>query len=216
MAGDFVRRVWFMFPIIEIGVGICLFVPRIRIVGLAGAVTMHSLLFLKIGPFGQNINSVIWPWNLAMIALVIITFLKNSESTIGVAWQSTLGKFVCVLVGIFPALNFFGFWDDNLSASLYSGRSAEGYVFLTETGSKSVPRKFEPFMTRQSDRIGFDIYAWSMRELNVPPYPQVRVYQSIARSQVAQGIPEEDINLVLTDRPALTETKTNPRISPIR
>ena len=213
--GDFIRPVWFLVPLIEILVGVFLLVPRTRLIGIVGAVLMHAVLLFDIGPLGRNLNSVIWPWNFWMIAMVLIVFVKNTDSIENLSWNSAVGKAITVLVCLLPGLNFFGYWDDYLSATLYSGRSVEGYIFVTDEGAKFVPKQLDPYLIRHLDRIGFDVFRWSMAELNVPSYPQPRVFQSVARSLVNMGIPEKEMTLVLTDRPGLITSQSATRIWPI-
>lgn len=47
------------------------------------------------------------------------------------------------------------------------------------------------------------LYEWSMTELNVPPYPEVRVYRQLARSLCGYADEPRQIELIIKERPAL-------------
>ncbi len=214
--GDWLRPVWFLIPLFEVLVGVSLFIPRTRVVGIVGAILLHTALLFELGPLGRSLNSAIWPWNFWLIILALVVFAKNADPLPSLAFKSIWGKAFCALVVVMPAFNFLGVWDDYLSMTMYSGRSVAGYIFLTENGAKSVPQRLEPCLIHRPDRIGFDLYRWSMSELKVPSYPQQRVYQRIARSLVDMGIPESEMTLILTDRPGLNTTTSGVHTVPIR
>ena len=213
--GDgYVRSAWFLAPTIEVLIGVCLLIPRLRTVGLIGAFAMHGTLLGRL--IGLNTNSVIWPWNFWMPILALAVFKGNPSVTFPALVRSGYSKVLFALVGAMPALNFAGWWDDYLSASLYSGRAKEGYIFLTPAGEKVVPASMQPYLIHRSDRNGFDIILWSTKELNVPPYPEIRAYRGLAQKLVEQGIPEPEMSLVVSDRLSVGETAPKYRLEPIR
>ena len=57
-------------PYLEMGLGLSLLFPRTRRVGVIGILVMHVLLLAMLGPWSLGWNSVVWPWNLAMVVLV--------------------------------------------------------------------------------------------------------------------------------------------------
>ena len=207
---------WFVAPILETAVGILLIMPRTRAWGLAGAVAMHLVLLMALGPFGQNFNPVVWPWNLCMPTMAFVLFFRNPEPILRIAWGPPVGKTIVVLVGVMPALSFFGRWDAYLSASLYSGKTREAFIMLTEEGARRIPPYVKPHIHRGKNRIGLDIVRWSLSELSVPPYPEVRVYQALARKLQEAGVPPEEMTLVVTDRTSLLSPKPGFIIVPIR
>ena len=95
-----------------------------------------------------------------------------------------------LLAGLLPAINLVGLGDDSLSMALYSGRSRQAFVFFTEEGARRVPPDVRPYLQTGPDRIGLDLLRWPLAELNVPAYPEERVYRSIARrTRRAGGAP---------------------------
>jgi hypothetical protein len=59
-----------LLPLAEAAIGVGLLFPRTRGVAWVGAVLMHALVLLSIGPVGRSYNAIVWPWNAAMIAPV--------------------------------------------------------------------------------------------------------------------------------------------------
>jgi hypothetical protein len=57
-------------PFIEIAIAIFLWAPRLRRLAIVATVILHGVSLILLSPLGHNYNWVVWPWNLAMIALV--------------------------------------------------------------------------------------------------------------------------------------------------
>ncbi|HSK99741.1 MAG TPA: hypothetical protein VK869_05340 [Rubrobacteraceae bacterium] len=154
-------------PVIEVAIGLGLLARPLRLLAVVGAILMHAFILFTIGPWGHDWNLVVWPWNLAMVAFVLILFWRAPDNPSFIAvvkpGGSAFRAAVLVLFAFMPALNFFGLWDSYLSASLYSGSIEEGYVYAT--GSPSAPPV----------RI---IYT-AMEEMNVSAYPEERVYKKV-------------------------------------
>ncbi len=64
-------------PFIEITIAIMLWFPRLRRAAFALTVLTHTFALVFLGPWGHNYNWVVWPWNLAMIALVLGLFARG-------------------------------------------------------------------------------------------------------------------------------------------
>jgi uncharacterized membrane protein YphA (DoxX/SURF4 family) len=64
-------------PFIEIAIGLLLWFPKLRRIAFALTILTHAFALLFLGPLGHNYNWVVWPWNLAMIALVLSLFAKG-------------------------------------------------------------------------------------------------------------------------------------------
>jgi hypothetical protein len=194
-------------PVFETLIGILLIVPWTRTMGLFGAVGMHLLLLFLLGPFGHDYNSVIWPWNLAMLAMALVIFFGNEEPVLRPAWSPMLGKAVIVLVGFLPILSFFERWDNYTSASLYSGRTRDGWIMLSEPAANRLAEMLTPAENSRLDQVfdgySLDASSWSMAELNVPLYPEKRVYEGIAQKLRMIAMSHDDVTLLVTERPSL-------------
>lgn len=61
-------------PFIELAIGLLLWFPKLRRAAFVAVILTHTFALLFLGPLGHNYNWVVWPWNLAMIALVLGLF----------------------------------------------------------------------------------------------------------------------------------------------
>ncbi len=159
-------------PVVEAVIGIGLLTRRFRKLAVMGALLMHAFVMLCIGPLGHDHNTVVWPWNFAMVAFVLILFWRAPDDTIpstildpgrnfsaGFAFRAA----VLVLFAFMPLFNFFGLWASYLSSGLYTGTSKQGYILVWDSANW------------QSTRIG----GVSERELNTPAYPEESIFENV-------------------------------------
>ncbi len=64
-------------PFIELAIGLFLWFPKLHRVAFIAVILTHTFALLFLGPLGHNYNWVVWPWNLAMIALVLGLFTRG-------------------------------------------------------------------------------------------------------------------------------------------
>ncbi len=182
-------------PFLECAAGVGLLIRRFRPVALFCAITMHVLVLLALGPLGRGFNVVVWPWNLTMIAFLLILFFRRTEEPAlrdiiwgrGFAFQ----KVALILFGIMPALSLFHLWDDYLSLALYTGNTNSGVIYLSDDAFEQLPDKIEDYVYEEGPNVSsLDINHWSFGEMSVPAYPEIRIYQNVARqicSYVSNG-----------------------------
>ncbi len=155
-------------PVMEAAIGLGLLVRPLRKPAVVGAILMHTFILFTIGPWGRDWNSVVWPWNVAMVAFVLILFWRTPDNPSSLAvvkpGSSAFRAVVLILFAFMPALNFFGLWDSYLSASLYSGSTEKGHVYAADGPSWTRTRPFNKA---------------TMEEMNVPAYPEERVYKRV-------------------------------------
>lgn len=180
-------------PVMETAIGLGLLVRPLRKPAVVGAILMHAFILFTIGPWGHDYNSVVWPWNVAMMAFVLILFwgAPDDPSFLAVVKPggSAFRAVVLVLFAFMPMLNFFGLWDSYLSASLYSGSTESGLVYAADGSSWT------------STSIFFDK---AMEEMNVPPYPEERVYKRVfADMRCEKPLPFPKPLLVVYSRPEI-------------
>ena len=103
-------------PLLEIFVGVGLWLPRCRRGAIGVACTIHVVALWVLGPSGNDFNAVVWPWNLAMALLVVILFSTQIGSRRNFAdLASSRPAFaVAALFSLLPALSYFGWWDSYL------------------------------------------------------------------------------------------------------
>ncbi len=167
----------------EASIGMGLATKRFRNLAVLAAIVMHLFILTKYGPFGYNYNTVVWPWNLAMIAFDVILFWKTDFSFAEVLWRNPFAfqKAILVLVLIMPFFSFFGWWDSYPSWSLYSGNVDGANIFCSDAVAAKLPGYLQKYITHiGSNKNRLDMRDWTMGELNVPGYPESRVYRLIA------------------------------------
>lgn len=168
-------------PLIEAALGLALLTRKFRTAGIAAALGMHAFIMIALGPAGRNYNDVIWPWNIAMAAFVVILFWKyNGDAGAYEGWFQIV---TMLLFGIAPALSFFGAWDHYLSSAMYANNRNQGMIYFSDKSLEKIPDGIADYAREETPEIdSIDIAEWSWTELNVPPYPEVRVLKNIARN----------------------------------
>ena len=190
---------------IEVSIAIGLLTRRFRNLAVVGGVFMH-LFILFCCVFIYKWNSVVWPWNVAMIFLLFLLFWHSDTSFKAILWSNPLKlqKIVLVLFGIMPALSFFGWWDSYLSASLYSANVPVGNIFVGETVKSRLPKPVQRYAQNVAG-IGYVLKTqeWSLGELNVPPYPALRAYRRIGGEVCRYSQNSPDVTLIVHEKDTL-------------
>jgi hypothetical protein len=192
-------------PVIEAAIGLGLLTRRFRKAAVIGALLMHTFILLCVGPLGLDYNSVVWPWNIAMVAFAFILFWRPPDDPSPLAvlrpgrsfsLGSAFRAVVLVLFAFMPLLNFFGLWDSYLSSSLYSYNTKEGYILVPKgSGWEQI-----------------SLVNVSLEEMNVPPYPAERVIRNVfAKRWCEEGDSSEPL-LYLSDRPGILSGERSSKI----
>jgi len=205
-------------PGVEVFIGFGLWIPRLRVVAIFTAVLVHAVALLILGPVGHNQNLVIWPWNLAMVAFVIILFPKVS---VGQSWRDLLrsktGLGVTALVTLLPALSYLGWWDSYFSFALYSGNTAKADLIIVPSLVPRLPEELrryahplhEDVIAAKPELKGlwvFDMQTWANSSLDVPPIPEPRNYRSMAKAVARFAEQPTDAQLIIFPRHGPVQT----------
>jgi hypothetical protein len=195
---------WMLVPVLEIAVAVGLLVPRLRNAAVVVAIATHVVVLGLLGPLAHATNTVVWPWNAAMAALVAVLFWNGRASAPQVLAPRRLGAHAAALIlfGVLPALSFVGLWDAYLSGALYSGNVKVAALSVTDAGVARLPDVARRHVTR--NRAGanvLDVWEWSMDELGVPGYPEDRVFRAVARDVCRLAGDPADVGLVVFGRP---------------
>jgi hypothetical protein len=198
----------FVAPFLECAVGVGLLIRRIRPAALFYAIVMHVFILIALGPLGRSFNAVIWPWNLAMIAFLLILFFRRTDDPTlqDIVWGRGFAfqKVVLILFGILPALSVFHLWDDYLSSALYSGNVDSGVVYLSDDAFESLPDKIEDYVFEEGPNLSsLDINHWSFLEMNVPAYPESRIFRNVVRQICGYVSNGSGVELVVQEKLAL-------------
>lgn len=196
---------------IEILTGIGLLLTQTRKLCICLALAMHGLILGLL--IAQHQNSVVWAWNGALVLMVVVLFWR-SDNSIGQVfsyWRagntgSRASIIVTALYVVLPVLSFWGWWDLYLSGALYSGNNPVAVVRVEEKVYENLAPtpKRQVFVTGSGERM-LPLYEWSMAELNVPPYPEFRVYQQLTRELCSFAEDKSQVELIVKTRPAVMD-----------
>lgn len=177
-------------PFIELWIGIALLGKKFRTPAVVVAVAMHVLTLIALVPW----KHVDWLWNVAMPAAVIILFWKAGDSARQVLFSKNAFHVAALLLfGLAPVLSFFGLWD--------SSNTNRGTIFISDKLFDRLPDGIGKYAREETPEIdSIDIAEWSASELGVPPYPEVRIYKSIARKVCEYAENPADARLSITSR----------------
>lgn len=190
---------------IEASLAVGLLTRKYRNLAVFCGIGMHAFILFS------NIvihvwNSVVWPWNITMMALLVLLFWKADFSFAGVLWRNpiALQKIVLLVFGVMPLLSFFGWWDSYLSASLYSANAPEARIIVRDTVRDHLPGRVRNYTQRLSSGLyGLDVEKWALGELNVPPYPAMRVYRAVGAEVCKYANNSPDVALLMRDKDTL-------------
>lgn len=160
-----------------------LFFVSTQKISAAVLISMHVGILILLGPFGLDYNRTVWPWNVLMIIFLYIIFLhkKNSAINLSCLWKGW-NKMIIICWGILPALNYIGLWDNYLSSRIYSGNLPQMVMCINDTAEVNI---LKPYLNKGdvynicNGSAMVNVQRWAMKEMNSPPYPELRVYKKI-------------------------------------
>ena len=189
-------------PLLEVLISIGLLTRRFRNISVALAVLMHLSILLLLIPL--KVNSVIWPWNFAMLVVVVALFWRRQDVSISellVPREAGFQLIILILFGALPLLSFFNLWDSYLSASLYSGDFPVAVIRINDRVRERLPQTVQGYVENVNGEWSINPMRWSLRELNVPAYPEPRVFKRIGKSVCAVAEDPSDIRLTIYSKP---------------
>lgn len=165
-------------PVTEVILAILLLVSKSKRKISYLLIFMHLSVLVLIGPFGLKYNSVIWPWNLVMICILIIVYSKPFESSVNknnivpdLPWL--------ILWFVMPVFSFFGSWYQYFSFNLYSGKGNQMYICVSENVKELKPY-FEPKThTLCKEKECVNLQNWALEEIKSVPIPEIEMYRKI-------------------------------------
>ncbi len=169
-------------PLIEIFIAMGLLTRRFRKVSILGSFLMLTVVLLSVGPFGQNWNSSIWPWNVALFTMVVLLFFGTDFNLKSFSLRLKKNYLAWLFIFIFwimPAGNFIGLTDHYLSWSLYSGKVPEASIQADQTFLESLSPTAKDGELR--------LVSWALQDLNLVPYPETRVFLDVFEQLCAEN-----------------------------
>jgi hypothetical protein len=206
-----VPRAGMAIPAIEAAMGLLILFGPTRRFGAVLTLGMHAFILVVLGPFGMNYNPVVWPWNLGMMALAWVALWRSDPLLPWLAHRRAAPA--VLLFGVMPLANLAGVWDAYMSFSLYSARTAVGFIDLRPGAAARLPESYLPYLRPRPDgNQRLDVLRWSLDALRAPVYPEPRVLRGVADSLCRYGIGSDEIGLVLIDPPPLFGRRPPPRV----
>lgn len=180
------RIAWtgYIFAALEGLGGLALLFRRTRRTGIVFLLAMHAFILIALGPLGQNYNYVVFPWNILMVAWIIILFGKKAPpltfAPLKTALRRPLAALIFALYCLIPALDFFNCWDSYLALNLYSGNTSSGFTYFLNGNEKYLPAPYHKYLKKTHDGEPYiDHKEWSLNELSVPTFPSRRIYVNV-------------------------------------
>ncbi|HWS90739.1 MAG TPA: MauE/DoxX family redox-associated membrane protein [Pyrinomonadaceae bacterium] len=189
-------------PLTEVCAGLFLLTRRWRRVGVALALAVHVGVLLLFFPTRRN--KVVWPWNAAMAAFVLLLFRGGAGGLKGLLPRRALSPQTAALLffWLLPLLSLFGLWERYLSGALYSGNLATAEVRLGVVVAERLPPQVKGKVRRDGAGGGaLKLEHWSYTELHVPTYPSARVFRGAAARLCEFAESPSDVVLSISSPP---------------
>ena len=157
-------------PLGELLVGVGLAVPRFRKFAAVAATVLHVALLIILGPWGLGHQPGVLIWNLFFIFQALILFwpsTKEDDQTsfaIPIHHTPRAAFFAACFVLCFPLTQWIGICDHWPAWQVYSPSSSRAQLL--------------------NDR---SVSQWSLEELGVPVYPQMRLQLAVAMAVVERA-----------------------------
>lgn len=162
--------------IFEALVGVGLVFDKSRKFAVVSGLGMHAFILIMIGPWGEDWNSVVYPWNIIMMALLLLLFWrkpteKQPTPTLLQLPQISTQWLVLILLGILPAFNLFTRFPETISMTMYNGATSEISVFFDEAETPDcIPTIAHENIYPFNHGYYLSLDNWGLSELNVPIY----------------------------------------------
>jgi hypothetical protein len=201
----------YLIPFIEISISIGFLTATYRNIALVFAILTHLFVIFYLWTMKHNL--VVIPWNFSMICLDIIVFThkqtENSFTNIRNQFRSFLIPIYLFMVGIMPIFNWNGYFDDYLSFSLYSQKNKLFYIAISDKYLNLLNHQFDDYFVKMgADLSGghlIDVNKWAFKELNVPVYPEYRIFKKISYDFCKYNIPSTDLIFLVYKQPISTK-----------
>ena len=191
-------------PYLELLIGFGLLFKPARYLAIPLVITMHVLILILLGPFGNNYNQVIWPWNITMIILNVLLFANVKRDTffdISLLFKYIYFYIVVLLMLVLPFFSFTNKYDSYLSSSLYSGNTNGCILVLTDKAYQKLPYYIKYFTTKAPNYNVISIKNWAITELNVPCVPEYRIFDAVQKEIITlTHTNHKEVQLIFTER----------------
>ena len=166
-----------LLPVLELFASIGLLTKQIRKWALFTIIFIHLYYLLVLGPLGNNANDVLLPWNIVMPLFSVLLFTGENiylYKDLKGFFKLKTTKMVLLLVWILPIFNLFNLWPAYTSFNIFSGNTNNGSLYISDYTKKTLPEEISSLVKNNA----LNIKEWSLKELNVPAFPEKKVFIS--------------------------------------
>ena len=192
-------------PWLEIVLGAALCFRLTRNAGVIAAMGTHVAVLLLAGPAGTFTNTVIWPWNVVMLAMVPLLFWRVADfglRELRTGRHRAAAAVLLLLAGVMPAFSMKERWDRYLSFHLYSGTERRMMIAVDDGAAAALPEDWRQQLQpsqHQPEVKELHYLAWSLAELRVPPPGDERLLLALARKCAAMDFAKRGEVMFYTD-----------------
>jgi len=179
-------RLAFLFPAIELAIGLGLLVPKTRRIAGVAAAIMHVALVGALGPWNLDHSLGVLTWNALLIVQACFLFVRR-EAAAGdgetAGWLAVAARAAVCLAVVLPIAERTGYWDHWLSWSLYSPHNSRVDVEIHGAAAEDLSETARRYLEPDADGDGWRSFAidrWSLERLGAPIYPQARYQLAVA------------------------------------
>lgn len=181
---NLVTKFGYVIPYFELIIGVGLLIKPLRYIIIPLVIIMHLFILIMSGSMGKNYNVVILPWNIIMIALVLLLFANVKQERffdISFLFKGLSFYIVITLMLIFPIFSLKNQYDSYLSSSLNSSNLNDCKLILSDKAYKQLPYYIRCYVIKKKDYNELQIKKWALNELNVPCVPEYRIFKNVHR-----------------------------------
>ncbi len=183
-----------VFPLGELAVAAGLAFRRTRRAALAGAVLLHVLLLVILGPWGLDHKPGVLIWNAYFIVQDLLLFAAprklpqtSTEQTTALRapWPAVALVLAAVVLPVLEPTAWFDMWP---SWGLYASNAERVVLQVHRRAGDGLPEALTPFVEQPDDPadpwLTVRLDRWALASLSAPIYPQNRSQLGVAAAVI--------------------------------
>lgn len=179
----------------ECMVGVFLLFPQTRKHGLWMVTLLHLGIVVVFGPWAKNHHTSIIPMNFFQCIAVWLLFNNRPET-----WRevlrplSRIGLGCRLLFCVFPALSFWGYWNDIFSFRLYSASVIQANLLVSNAFLEKSKENLRPFYNEREGAL--PLVMWSLRNTGYA-FVSETYFKEVFRTLCASKFSEPNLRIVV-------------------
>ncbi|KQR93550.1 hypothetical protein ASG01_10300 [Chryseobacterium sp. Leaf180] len=193
-----------LIPVTEIFLAFLLFFGKSKKKTSYILIALHVGILILLGPFGLNYNSIVWIWNLAMIAILFLLYQKDDITFDKTIISSQLPWMI--LWFIMPIYSFFGRYYQYFSFNLYSAKGTQLYICTKKSNKDLTTFDDKSFTSFCNGKVGIALQNWAMAELKSASSPELEIQQKAGQILLKKyGCENISVFLYNVDKQSMTK-----------